>query len=440
MNEEKALKIVWELRKNGYQAFFVGGWVRDMLLGKKTSDVDICTNATPDRVYQIFRGTAKVELVGKSFGVALVGGVEVATFRKDKYFGLSDKNVEVSPGTLEEDCERRDFTVNSMYYDPFTKEIIDFVGGQRDLQTRTIRFIGEPRNRIFEDPNRIVRACRFLALLDGHFEESTFEALKNYSSLVGKYVAPERLRVEVLKAMKARKPSKFFRALHDIGALKYVFPSLEECFGLEGGRFHVETVFDHSLRCGDNISCKFPLVRLAGFLHDVGKPKEIKLDENGEVCFRCHEVTGSEIVASELRRLKFPNHEIRFVSGLVSLHMRATQKMGDKGVRRLLRECSERGLSWKDLVRIWFADHKRGSHPFGFKKALVSLFWRELKQRPKGVSLEVDGHDVLRLLSVKPGPLVGRVLRTLLNEVLEDPSKNNRDYLLTRIVQGSWEA
>jgi tRNA nucleotidyltransferase/poly(A) polymerase len=177
------LQILFRLQDNGFEAFFVGGYVRDMFLDKENDDVDISTSASSDEIMRLFTDQ-KLDLVGKSFGVVLVNGIEVATFRKDRYFGLSDKAVEITTGTMTEDAERRDFTFNALYLDPFTHQIFDFFGGVKDLQNKVVKFVGNPKDRIREDPNRIIRACRFLTKIGGSFHPDTKKALVTYADLV----------------------------------------------------------------------------------------------------------------------------------------------------------------------------------------------------------------------------------------------------------------
>ena len=201
----KSIYIIDKLLNNGYESYIVGGAVRDHLLGNKAYDIDIVTSAHPETIEEIFKGH-KMKDVGKSFGVILVDDIEVATFRHDRYIGLNDKNVQIRyVKTLEEDLARRDFTINAMAYDTAKGKVIDPFDGQSDLKNKIVRFVGDPLERIYEDPNRIVRACRFYSKLNGTFAKSTKEALIECGSYIEKFVSPERIRLEVLKAMKIRR-------------------------------------------------------------------------------------------------------------------------------------------------------------------------------------------------------------------------------------------
>ena len=203
-------QIIQRLCGCGYHAYVVGGAARDILSGREPEDVDIVTNATPDEIEILFQEQS-VKAVGKSFGVVLVDGYEVAKFRQDRYSGLSDKACEVSfVENIEDDLSRRDLTINAMALCDLSGDIIDPHNGRSDLKKRRIRFVGNPRERIFEDPNRIVRACRFLARIDGRFDPETFEDLREFGHYVRDHVAVERVRTEIMKAMKIRRASRFF--------------------------------------------------------------------------------------------------------------------------------------------------------------------------------------------------------------------------------------
>jgi tRNA nucleotidyltransferase/poly(A) polymerase len=435
-----ALKIFEVLHKKGYEAFVVGGFVRDSILRIPSTDIDIVTSALPDQIIELFPND-KVDLVGKSFGVVLVNGIEVASYRNDKYFGLSDKNSIIEFGTLDTDAARRDFTINSIFFDPISGVIFDPNKGMRDIRNKIIKFVGNPKDRIFEDPNRMIRACRFRSQIGGIFHPDTFNALREFAHFLDAHVAVERIRMEIIKAMKTKKSSDFFNALREIDALRYIFPSLNSCVEVGGGIHHGEDVYTHNLISGNDISPKFPLIKLSGFLHDVGKPISKRLNPNtGNVWFEGHADTGVEILEQELRDLTFSNEEIATITGLVKLHMRISFGMGPKAIRKLLRNLCESGLSYRDLLRLRHADMvanlRKSFNPKSFKDA-VRKFRREIvgnKNEPFNLkSLKVNGKDVMDTLSIQPGPNVGKILNTLFEEVLEDPSRDEKDFLIERI-------
>lgn len=420
------------LEKRGFDAYFVGGYVRDYLLGIPSNDVDLATNARPEQVEAIFSKRHKVKTVGKAFGVVLVDGVEIATFRKDRYAGCNHKNVEITHSdTIEEDLRRRDFTMNAMAMDLHGK-ITDPFNGWYDVKRRVIRFVGNARARIVEDPNRMLRACRFAAQLGWHLDEEAVEAIF-YNTDLFRCVAPERVRLEVLKAMKGRLGSRFFWTLKECGLLDAVFPSLARCVDHTGGNYHPEDVFTHSMYTGDAISPRCPLTRLAGYLHDVGKPATYN-PETGQ--FLEHEKEGADFVREELTRLKFSNEEVRVVVGLVKMHMRTATVLNDRGVRRLLRKLAANGVHYRDYLRLFLAD--RNSN-LGLPKMTTKAVREMINKVEDAMSVEtgvtkvtdlaVNGHDVMRIKGFPPGPWVGQILEHLLTVVVEDPNLNTKENL-----------
>jgi tRNA nucleotidyltransferase/poly(A) polymerase len=427
--DKKILNIIKELKANGYQAYIVGGAVRDFLMGEHPKDWDIATSAMPDEVLNIFKDY-KTNAVGKSFLVVLVDGIEVATFRKDRYFGESDKNCEIAPATtIEEDLARRDFTINAMAYDPETGVIIDPFDGYADIMRKLVWFVGNADDRIWEDPNRIIRAFRFAAKIDGELDYYSLRAIKRNLHLFDK-IAPERIRLEILKAMKIKKASKFFKLLEEVSILEKIFPSLHKCYKHPHGKYHVEDVFEHSMLVGDNISTKYPLLKLAGYLHDCGKP-----DTYDEKSFHNHEDVGAGLASDELRKLRFSEDEIKYIAGLILLHMRFARGTGPRGIRHLISDAKYFDLHYKDLLRINIADRN------GKKRENVSVW--EIMKRVKNfkyeaerkdavhayADLKLDGNNVMEVLNIPAGKKVGELLKYLYDKVLDDPELNTKDNL-----------
>jgi len=426
--------IVDKLRQNGFETYVVGGAVRDFLRGVESKDVDITTSATSDKIEELFK-EHKVKTRGKSFKVVFVDGIEVATFRTDKYFGLSDKNVKVSVAkTIGEDLARRDLTINSLAMFQDTNEIIDKFGGREDLKNKIIRFVGNPEKRIYEDPNRIIRACRFLTLIEGRFAESTKEALKKYSYFVKNYVDVERIAIEIMKSMNCRKPSIFFLALHEIGALNYIFPSLDRCFNHDHGPYHGEDIFSHNMMCGDYISKKYPLLRLSGYLHDVGKIISAVQDINTrEFHFKGHDKSGAVEVRKDLEKLKFSTKDINYVASITELHMRDFES--PKAVRRSLQYLADREIDYKDILRIRTADKKanliRGRLSISEVRDIITKINTELiRESPNNFKhLKLDGNEIMKITGVPQGKLIGDILKFLLHNVVDNPELNNKDSL-----------
>lgn len=433
------LNLIKQLSNNGFDAFVVGGCVRDIFLGIEPKDFDIATNATPNQIIEIFKNN-KVKLVGKSFGVVIVDDVEIATFRKDRYNGLSHKDCEVTYAkTINEDLERRDLTINALALCEQTGNIVDNFNGIFDIKNRIIKFVDSPQERINEDPNRIIRACRFLAKINGEFDKETLNALVKNSHLIKEYVAPERIRLEILKAMEIQNASLFFSSLELIDGLKYIFPKLPEGINHNHGQYHLENIWEHNMLVGDSISTKCPLIKLAGYLHDIGKP--LSWFNNQEENFAQHEIDSRNIVEEDLTNLKFSNEEIEKVCGLIRCHMYSFDGITPKGIRRVLKKLKDRNVSINELFRLKIADRKGNlnKHPFTFSetKNRLKLVKSEIdKEIPfSAKSLVLSGGEIISLFNLKPSPLISEIQKYLLDFVLENGVEYNNKEILIEIVK-----
>jgi len=432
--------IITRLCDFGYDTYIVGGAIRDLLDGKEPADIDIATSANFRQIEQLFKGH-KIATGGTYFKVAFVDGIEVATFRKDVYKGLSDKNVKVVEAkNILEDLARRDLTINSMAFCQFTGDIIDPYKGRDDLKKRKVKFVGDARDRIYEDPNRIVRACRFLAIIDGIFDPETQRALKDMGGLVKKYVTPERIRIEILKAMKAQYASVFFNALHEIDVLQYIFPSLDCCYYFDvHGLHHRESIITHSLLAGDNISSKYPLIKLATYLHDVGKPQACRFNpKTKDIKFTAHDVEGKYLLLDELKHLTFSSREIEYITTLVRLHMNTFSS--EKSIRKLAHKLNEHDIDLMDLYRLKLADTKaniiKGPYPYATIRADFKRIKKALEPRTENRfdQLAINGKDIMEITGLKPGPKIGKIKDFLLESILEHPNLNDKVHL-TDIVK-----
>ncbi|MGD2071931.1 MAG: CCA tRNA nucleotidyltransferase [Candidatus Thorarchaeota archaeon] len=434
--------IISKLCKLGYETYVVGGAVRDFLQCKTPTDEDIVTKATPKEVSRIFR-KHRIAYGGTYFRVTFVDGIEVATFRKDIYKGLNDKNVTVVPAeTILEDLNRRDLTINAIAWCQFTGRLIDPHHGVDDLYRKKIRFVGDPIKRIFEDPNRIIRACRFLAVIDGEFGNKDLEALKQSSFMVDKHVAKERIREEVLKSMKARNASTFFHALHRIDALKYIFPMLDCCYQLEDfhGLHHRESIITHSYVAGDSISTKYPLLKLATYLHDIGKFRACHWNpKTSDLKFTSHDKIGAEIISEELWNLKFSKKEIEYITALIRLHM--NNFLTPKAIRKTVRKLNEHNIPYKDLYRLKLADSNaniwKGTLPLSRIKEELALIEKSLniKSSNRFDQLAINGKNIMEISGLKPGPEIGKIKNILLECVLDEPELNNEVSLKTIVEE-----
>lgn len=438
---ELYIDIIKELCKNGFDALLVGGPVRDILLGKEPNDFDVATNATPVEVKNILDSKFKVVLVdGSRFPVAIVyrskEQVEVATFRTEESFGSGHKEFNVSiSSTFEEDSKRRDFTFNSLGM-CLIGDIIDHHNGIDDLRKKIVKFVEDPYKRIQEDPIRMIRACRFLANIDGLFDKNTFDAIKELSYLINT-IPKERIQKEIIKAMKIKYASRFFYALYDTGLLKDILPSLNNCYDFPHGKHHFETVFEHNMLVGDSISTKCPLIKLTGYLHDVGKPISAEIDDSENITFFEHNKTGADILKKELKILKFSTFEIKFITDLVQHHMAASGKdRTDKSIRRLLYKFDIDNVNYMDFIRLKIADRsgnlKKDKFTISEIKETVKIFEKQIYNTQvvlNTTELKINGVEIMNILNVKPGPIIGKVLKELLQLVIDNPELNDNEYL-----------
>jgi len=437
---DKALKIVTVLKYNGFDAYYVGGCVRDMIMNIESSDVDIATNARPNDIGKLFKN---VKHVGKSFGVTLVDGIEVATFRTEKCYGLSDKNIEVKyADTIVDDLSRRDFTMNAIAYDPITGVFVDPFNGYEDITSKVIRFVGKPEDRIYEDPCRILRALRFASVLNFYFEYYTEKALIKYSYMVH-LIPKERVRIELLKALKGDTINGFFGYSQHFNVLKYIFPSLNDTYDVEQNKHHDETIFDHCVMCGNNLPKDKPLLRLAGVLHDVGKIYTKRYNEKiGDFQFLGHELVSADVARKELEVLTFSTDEITYVVNLIKMHMRIVNNLSPHGIRRLVAKCVKYNVDIDDFIALKGADaqanlKKKNNYIPGHDKVLRKRI-DDVMTKDAAFSvrdLKINGNDLMRHLNMNTGPKIGKILNGLFEKVLEKPELNDFGTLMSLVKE-----
>jgi tRNA nucleotidyltransferase (CCA-adding enzyme) len=444
-NNKKYKLIINKLWEHNFEVYITGGFIRDLIFeGNVSDDIDFVTNAVPEELEKIFKDY-NVSSEGKSFLVTLVNGVEIATYRKDVINnGVRTDCLVEKEETLEGDLSRRDLTINAIAFSPVTDKFIDPTGGWGDLEDRTIRFIGDPQKRILEDYERILRACRFLTKIDGFLDTSTLIALRRNVDCIS-LIAPERIRLEIRKTMNIQKASPFFRSMYHIGALKYIFPSLEGCYDHDGGPYHNETIFQHCMDTGDTIYPKYWRTKLAGYLHDVGKPPTAELDNKTYLLkFICHESEGAKLVKRELKRLTFSNDDTNFISNSVAVHMRSFNKtLTKKALRRFMVSLTHHGITYRDWFRLFIADkhanRKSRDFTFGEIKSFIqkikSLYVEEHVFSTR--DLKINGFDVMKHLHINSGPEVGKILKELFEHCIETPEDNNRETLIDLLTSRS---
>ncbi|MBU8849216.1 MAG: CCA tRNA nucleotidyltransferase [Desulfobacterales bacterium] len=402
------------------------------MLQRMPDDFDVLTNASIQEIQSLF-GDQKIKTVGKTFPVCIVNGVEISS-------GRAAFDIASFP---ESDLAKRDFTINAMACDSVTKKIIDPFNGKKDLEDAIIRFTRDPEKRIHEDPVRMIRACRFAAMIDGSFSLSSLKVILGNKDLLDGSVAKERIHHEVIKALGLERPSLFFRALKKTGLLNKIFPSLDRCHGLDGGPHHGETVFDHSMLVGDALSPRFPILRLAGFLHDTGKFDAAKIDK-GKLIFAGHE-NHTRALVHDLTILRFPAKDIAYIKALIKTHMRPlTDQTTPKAARRLLAMLDKHGLDYRDFMRMRIADKKGNlaKRPYTIPEIRIRLkkLFNEMNEQAafQVNCLKITGNDIIQVLGITPGPQVGRIKQMLFEKVLDDPELNNYDDLKKLCL--SWQA
>lgn len=432
----EVLSVCGALRSRGKRAWVVGGCVRDALLGRRVSDWDVATDARPEEMLRVF---PRAIPTGIKHGTVTVRAgshpVEVTTLRGEGAYSDGRHPDEVQfTDDLAADLGRRDFTVNAMAYDPVSGELIDPHGGQRDLELRLLRAVGEPERRFAEDGLRVLRAARFAATLEMDLDPRTYAAIR---PTLGTYkkVSQERIRDEWLKTMKARRPSRAFEVMRTSGILAITCPELELGVGVEQNKHHAFDVWRHGMECMDACAGD-PILRIAALLHDVGKPQSRAYsDKTGEFTFYEHDRIGAEIADPICARLRFSNDERARITALVRHHLfHYTDEWTDATVRRWMRRVGPGRVL--DLYTLNEADVRaKGGDPSLDLAALAALAGHVARVLEAGAALttkdlRIDGNDLMKELLLSPGPLLGRILQHLLDLVVGDPSLNEREKLL----------
>lgn len=423
------------LKTAGFEAYVVGGSLRDVLMQREPKDWDLTTNALPEQIQKVFSHSwynNKFGTVGVRVGEL---ELEVTTYRTDVGYTDSRHPDDVKFGvSLQEDLERRDFTINALASDG--SELIDLFGGIQDIRAKKIRAVGKAEDRFAEDALRMLRAVRFAAQLDFLIEEKTEAAIKQQHELIKK-VSMERIRDELMKTISSDNAMRGLWYMLDTGLLQHILPELLQGVGMAQNKHHVYSVFFHNAFALQSTPTDDPLVRLAALLHDVGKPKT-KQGEFPTATFHMHEHVGSDMTERIMRRLKFSTEAIQRVSHLVKHHMFYYNigEITDAGVRRLIKRIGKENI--KDIVDLRIGDRIGSGVQKEMPYKLIELLKRieEVQKDPIDTRmLEIDGNDVIRILKIKPGRLIGEVMNALLEEVLDDPSKNTTEYLERRTLE-----
>ena len=431
---EKVSRILSVLAGAGYEAYAVGGCVRDAILGREPEDWDITTNARPEEVKGLFRRTVDTGIAHGTVTVMLGSdGFEVTTYRQDgDYSDHRHPDAVVFTASLEEDLKRRDFTINAMAYRPETG-LVDLFGGREDLEKRIIRCVGDPRERFDEDALRIMRALRFSAQLGFAIAPETREAIREFAPRL-QLISRERIRVELVKLLVSPHPDRLLD-LAECGITAEIFPLWDTMLATEqNSAFHLYSVGIHTLKVVENVPAE-PVLRLAALLHDCGKPACKTTDMGSRNHFHGHAELGATITEEFLKELRFDNKTINDVVKLVKVHDdRFPPKR--KNVRR---EMNRVGTElFPSFLKLVLADTLAKSN-YALEETmhnytLVCRLYEEITAAGDPITLKdlaVKGSDLIAA-GMKPGPEMGEVLSRMLDDVLENPEHNQKEYLIEK--------
>ncbi|MCX6747431.1 MAG: HD domain-containing protein [Candidatus Nomurabacteria bacterium] len=472
---KEVLQVTSKLEEAGFEAYLVGGCVRDVLMDKTPKDWDLTTNAKPEEMVPLFEKTIYENNFG-TVGVCIpvsqgTNGENVSRETQNSNVihetrlnnvsritsdGIEYMLIEVTPyrteakysdfrhpdevkfsETLEDDLMRRDFTVNAMVMDS-KGAIKDLYGGLADIKDKVLRTVGEPDERFNEDALRMLRAVRFACQLNFSISTETMESILKNSELIKK-ISTERIRDEFEKIIMSESPASGIVMLQKFGLLKNIIPELEEGIKCEQGGAHIYDVWEHLLMALQHAADKnWPFeIRFAALMHDIGKPRTRRPGQKKAYTFYGHEVVGARMAKKIMERLKFPRKEIDLVETFVRTHMffSDTELITLSAVRRIIAKVGKENI-WL-LMNIRECDRvgmKKTEAPYRLRKYFAMI--EEALRDPISVKqLKVDGNYLMNDLGMKPGPRMGWMLNALLEEVLEDPTKNEIEYLKNKILE-----
>jgi len=436
---DSVLNVFSTLKKAGFECFAVGGSVRDLLLGRISHDWDFTTNATPEQIIELFPdsfydnnfGTVGIKIRDQKDEVKKI--FEITPFRKEgKYSDQRHPDKIEWAKNIAEDLARRDLTINAIALKN-DHEIVDPFNGQKDLNNKIIRTVGDPNDRFQEDGLRLMRAVRIATQLGFQIEEKTWHAIKSNAPLMT-MISDERVRDELIKILSSDFPADGIRLLHTGGLLDFILPELTKGVGVsQKGTHHEDDVFDHSLNALKFCPNQNWVVRFAVLLHDIGKPVTYR-EQNGKATFYNHDAIGAHIAKEICNRLHMRKEDRDKIFMLVRWHMFSVSEfLTDSAIRRFIRKVGSENTA--DMLDLRTADRLGSGTPKtswrheDFKKRIIEV----QKHIPSVSDLKVNGKDVMEILKITPGPKVGEILGKLFEEISEDPSKNDRDHLLKQI-------
>jgi poly(A) polymerase/tRNA nucleotidyltransferase (CCA-adding enzyme) len=445
--------VIQDLQRAGFEAYIVGGCVRDFLMEKEPNDWDVTTNAKPEEIQKVFKdsfyennfltvtartGSKKPELAE----------IEITTYRFEAKYSDKRHPDEVKYAkTLEEDLSRRDFTINAMALrlgsGQAKKEVVDLFDGQKDLKNKMIRTVGNLEKRFSEDALRMLRAVRFATTLGFEIEEKTASAIKK-NSIWLEAISQERIRDEFLKIIMADPstgsgPAGGIELLRELGLLKYIVPELLENYGISQNKHHIYDCYQHAVKSLEyTAKKKFNMhVRLAALLHDIAKPK-VKAGQGLEATFYNHEVVGAKMTFQILNRLKFSKKDVEKITKLVRFHLfyYNVDEVGEASVRRLVKNVGPENM--EELLQVRQADRIGSGVPKAepYKLRHLKYLVDKVSQDPISAKmLKINGNDLIKILKIEPGPKIGWILDILLGYVLDDPKKNEKEFLEKEVAK-----
>lgn len=432
------------LENKGFSAYIVGGCIRDLLANRDPKDWDIATSAKPEQIAELFTKTVyenkfgTVTVVNEEIEKKSLRNIEVTPFRTESGYSDSRHPDEVSfTDKIEDDLSRRDFTINALAYRPTTGELIDLYNGLHDLKNHEIRAVGDPDERFTEDPLRLMRAVRIGAELGFTINIETGKSIEKHKDAL-KNISRERVRDELVKLLLSDRPMAGLDMLTRYGLMENVIRETLPMIGEGQNGSHIYDVWEHTLRTVQHSADKgWPLeIRLASLFHDIGKPKTKRWSaENKDWTFYGHEVVGARMAEKIMKDLRFSNDISEKVVTLVRNHMffSDVDQITLSAVRRIVAKVGA-GDVW-NLVKLRICDRigmgRPKEEPYRLRKYESMI--EEAMRAPTSVGmLKIDGNDLMSVLHVKPGPMIGDILHALLDEALEDPTINTREILLEK--------
>jgi len=447
--------VLYKLNEAHYQAYIVGGSVRDILMNKSTNDWDFTTDAKPEDILKIFPnsfydncfGTVGIKiyetgLIDKKFPKGdpepkVIEVYEITTFRSEHGYSDFRHPDKITWGTtLEEDLSRRDFTINAIAYDG--NSFIDPYNGKNDIENKLIKTVGNADDRIREDALRMMRAIRIAAQLGFMIDEDTQKAISENAVLIEK-IAVERTMTEIIKLMSSDYPADGILIMKNTGILKLVLPELDICFDTpqkSPKRHHVYDVGTHSVMALKNCPSKDPIVRLATLLHDIGKPPTFYLGSDGVITFHNHEVVGTRMCKKISQRLRLSNKQTEKLLTLVRWHQFSVdERQTDSAIRRIIRRVGKENLN--DMLDLRVGDRLGGgARETSWRLELFKKRLDDVQKQPFSIKdLQINGVDVMNELDIKPGPKVGQILKNIFDLVEIQKIPNERDILLEKIKE-----